>query len=139
MLECLIIGDSIAVGVDMFAPRECVSYARSGITSQQWNRRWRNIRLEADTIVISLGTNDYRAADTQNQLTNIRTRVRMGSRVVWVLPPCNPRFCKPEINSVVRNIAVRFGDQIISTSHLQPDRIHPTPRGYRDLVSRANL
>ena len=138
MLECLIIGDSIAVGTDSVAPRECVSYARVGITSRQWNQTWGHIRLEAATVVISLGTNDYNGIDTQRQLTNIRTRVRMG-RVVWILPPCNARFCKPQVNAAVRNVAYRYGDTIISTQYLQPDRIHPTVRGYRDLVNRARL
>ena len=37
MLECLIIGDSIAVGTAM-ARKECVSYARGGWNSWQWNK-----------------------------------------------------------------------------------------------------
>lgn len=138
MLECLIIGDSIAVGTEAVAPRECVSYARVGITSRQWNRTWSNIRLEAETVVISLGTNDYSGINTQRELTNIRTRVIMG-RVVWILPPCNARFCKPNVNAAVQNIAYRYGDRVISTQYLQPDHIHPTVRGYRDLVRRAGL
>ena len=37
MLDCLILGDSIAVGVHMFK-KECVAYAKGGINSWQYNR-----------------------------------------------------------------------------------------------------
>ena len=138
MLECLIMGDSIAVGTDMFAPRECVSYSVSGINSKQWNRRWGRVLLEAETVVISLGTNDHEGVNTYRQLSNIRYRIR-SMNVVWIMPPCNERFCKPDVNATVRNIANLYGDRIISTRFLSPDRIHPTSRGYRDLVNKADL
>ncbi len=38
MLECLIMGDSIAVGTKMFAPKECVSYSKGGYNTWQWNK-----------------------------------------------------------------------------------------------------
>ena len=38
MLECLIVGDSIAVGTAMARP-ECVSLSKGGINSSQWNRQ----------------------------------------------------------------------------------------------------
>ena len=37
MLECLIIGDSIAVGTAI-ARTECVSYSKGGWNSWQWNK-----------------------------------------------------------------------------------------------------
>jgi hypothetical protein len=37
MLECLILGDSIAVGTHQFRP-DCVSYSKGGWNTKQWNR-----------------------------------------------------------------------------------------------------
>jgi hypothetical protein len=51
MLECLIMGDSIAVGTKMFAPKECVSYSKGGFNTWQWNKRWGNVKLEANKVV----------------------------------------------------------------------------------------
>ena len=137
MLECLIMGDSIAVGTKMFAPQQCVAYAKGGINSWQWNQRWGMNPLVAKTIIISLGTNDHSGVKTDVELLKIRKRVPHGSRVVWIMPPCNVRFCKLGVNATVRSVAVSYGDRIISTTYLQPDHIHPSWRGYKDLVNKA--
>jgi lysophospholipase L1-like esterase len=138
MLECLILGDSIAVGTKMFAPRECVSYSESGINSRQWNLRWRWAPLQAKTVVISLGTNDYLGIRTEKELRKLRSRV-LSHRVVWIMPPCTKRFCNPYVNARVSRVAFDFGDRTISTDRLQGDGIHPTARGYQQLVRRAGL
>ena len=126
MLECLIMGDSIAVGTKMFAPKECVSYSKGGWNTWQWNKKWGNTPLEAKTIVISLGTNDHSGVNTKKEFTKIRTRIKVGN-VVWIMPPCN------------KSIAVSYGDRIISTSYVQPDNVHPSWRGYKDLVKKAGI
>ena len=77
MLECLIMGDSIAVGTKMFAPKECVSYSKGGQNTWQWNKKWGKTPLEAKTIVISLGTNDHSGVNTKKELTIIRTRIKV--------------------------------------------------------------
>ena len=41
MLDCLILGDSIAVGTHQFK-QECVAYAKGGINSQQYNKQYVN-------------------------------------------------------------------------------------------------
>jgi hypothetical protein len=138
MLECLILGDSIAVGTKMFAPQECVSYAKGGFNSWQWNRRWGTSPVEAKTVVISLGANDHAGVKTEAELLKLRKRIR-ASRVVWIMPPCNARFCKLGVNTVVRSVAVSYGDRTISTSYLQPDKIHPSWRGYKELVRLAGI
>jgi lysophospholipase L1-like esterase len=138
MLECLIIGDSIAVGTKMFAPTECVSYSKGGWNTWQWNKKWGNTPLDAKTVVISLGTNDHAGVNTFKELSKIRYRIR-SVKVVWVMPPCNKGFCKPNVNATVRDIATKYGDTIISTQHLQPDNIHPSWRGYKELVQKAKL
>lgn len=138
MLECLIIGDSIAVGTKMFAPKECVSYSKGGFNTWQWNKRWRYVNLEAKKIVISLGTNDHPGVHTYAELMKTRYRIK-STNVVWVMPPCNKAFCKPNVNSIVTRIANSFGDKIISTPYVQPDHIHPSWRGYKDIVMKAGL
>jgi len=58
MLECLILGDSIAVGVAQFRP-ECVAYAKGGINSRQWVNSYITKNRSANTVIISLGSNDH--------------------------------------------------------------------------------
>ena len=138
MLECLILGDSIAVGTKMFAPKECVSYSKGGFNTWQWNKRWGKVSLEAKTVVISLGTNDHKGVNTYRELSKMRYRVS-AMRVVWVMPPCNARFCKPGVNATVKEIAKNYGDEVISTPYVQPDHIHPSWRGYKDIVSKCRF
>jgi lysophospholipase L1-like esterase len=138
MLECLIIGDSIAVGTKMFAPTECVSYAKGGYNTWQWNRKWGKTPLEAKTVVISLGTNDHQYIKTHKELYTIRVRIK-AQNVVWIMPPCNAKFCKPNVNAEISSIAYHFGDKVIKTDRLQSDRIHPSWKGYKELVSKAGI
>lgn len=138
MLECLIIGDSIAVGTKMFAPTECVAYAKGGFNTWQWNKRWGKTPLEAKTVVISLGTNDHKGVNTFKELSKVRYRIK-SLKVVWIMPPCNKKFCKPGVNNDVAQIASDFGDRIIGTSFVQPDGIHPSWRGYKQLVKLSGI
>ena len=138
MLECLIIGDSIAVGTKMFAPKECVAYAKGGYNTWQWNKRWGKTPLEAKTVVISLGTNDHAGVKTFAELNKVRHRIR-SMKVVWVLPPCNKGFCKPNVNAIVNQIAAEHQDYVIRTQFVQPDHIHPSWRGYKDIVKKAGI
>ena len=138
MLACLIMGDSIAVGTKMFAPTECVSYSKGGWNTWQWNKKWGKTPLEANKVVISLGTNDHKYINTYKELTKIRQRIKSLS-VVWIMPPCNKKFCKPNVNEAVRQIAHGYGDTIISTEFVQPDHIHPSGRGYKELVRKAGI
>ena len=48
MIDCLIVGDSIAVGTHQFKP-ECVAYAKGGINSWQWNKQNANRKLAEQT------------------------------------------------------------------------------------------
>jgi hypothetical protein len=138
MLECLIIGDSIAVGTKMFAPKECVAYAKGGFNTWQWNKRWGKTPLEAKTVVISLGTNDHKGVKTFAELNKVRHRIR-SMKVVWVMPPCNKGFCKPNVNAIVNQIAAEHQDYVIKTEFVQPDHIHPSWRGYKDIVKKAGI
>ena len=133
MLECLIVGDSIGVGVAKERP-ECVAYVKGGINTWQWNRNYKEANLSAKTAIISLGTNDHLQVRTIWELQQMRKRVN-ADRVFWILPPCNDKFCKPHVNQAVEMIAKENGDTIIKTDRLQKDAIHPSWAGYKELAN----
>lgn len=135
MLDCLILGDSIGVGVAQQRP-ECVAYVKGGLNSWQWNRKFKNEDLKAKTAIISLGTNDHFQIRTIWELQQMRDRVN-ADRVFWILPPCNDKFCKPSVNRAVEIIAKDKGDTIIRTSQLQSDSIHPNQSGYKELANQT--
>ena len=134
MLECLILGDSIAVGTKMFAPKECVSYSKGGFNTWQWNQRWGDTPLNAEIVVISLGTNDHKGVRTEKELRKMRDRVHATKRVMWIMPPCNAKFCKSDINATVTKLANEYRDVIIGTARVQPDGIHPSWAGYKEIA-----
>jgi lysophospholipase L1-like esterase len=129
----MIIGDSIAVGVARERP-ECVSYSTGGLNTWQWNKKYGDKVLASPAVIISLGTNDHKGVKTLSELTAMRSRVT-AQRVYWVMPPCNDKFCKPEVNEWVKTIANTNGDVIITTKRLQPDAIHPSWAGYKELAN----
>jgi len=133
MLECLIIGDSIAVGTHMFR-KECVAYAQGGITSHGWNKKFGNNDLTAQTVIISLSTNDWEKADTYAMLMNIRTKVKGNARVFWIEPN---NESKPKAVEHVHRVAKEFGDTVLPTTRWQPDKIHPSWAGYKSLAERT--
>lgn len=132
MLDCLIIGDSIAVGTKMFRP-ECADYAQGGITSLAWNKKFGNNKLSANNVIISLGTNDWEKADTYGMLMNIRTKI-ISKRVYWILPN---EESKPDAVKHVRRVAAQFNDTIIPTTRWQKDKIHPSWSGYKNIAEKT--
>lgn len=132
MLECLIIGDSIAVGTKMFRP-ECADYAKGGITSHGWDKKFGDNRLEANSVIISLSTNDWERANTEEKLRTIRNKVK-AARVFWIEP--NPES-KPQAVAHVRTVAKEFGDVVIPTTRWQADKIHPSWAGYKEIAEKT--
>ena len=138
MLECMIIGDSIAVGTAQVR-QECVSYSKGGWNTWQWNKHFidkQNTDLTAKAVIISLGTNDHNGVKTFDELMKMRRHVD-AARVYWIMPPCNDKFCKPHVNDIVEIIAKNFGDTVISTKRLQADAIHPSWAGYKELAEQS--
>jgi len=135
MLECLILGDSIAVGTQQFR-QECALVGKGGINTAQWNRMYRSRDLTARNVIISLGTNDHAGVNTFRELMDMRMRVD-ADHVFWILPPCNDKFCKPAVNEVVELIARNFNDTVIGTKKLQTDAIHPSWSGYQELGQKT--
>ena len=131
MLECLIVGDSIAVGTQMFA-KECASYAKGGINSKQWvDKNIGNMPLQAKHVIISLGSNDHQYVKTEAELETIR-QLTKADRVYWIMPAI-----KPNIQEIVRKVATKYDDVIIPITKLQPDGIHPSWAGYKEIVEKT--
>lgn len=130
MIDCMIIGDSIAVGTQQFR-KECVAYATGGLNTKQWNNKYRSADLTASNVIISLGTNDHDGVNSFKELLAMRQRVT-AERVYWIMPPI-----KPHIQAMVEIIAKNFNDTIITTNRLQADKIHPSWAGYKELGDAA--
>jgi lysophospholipase L1-like esterase len=134
MLECLIVGDSIGVGVSQVR-RECAAIVKSGINSKDWNNKHLSKLEPTKTLIISLGANDYKGIDTE---TNIR-KLRINSRAVqvfWLLPS---NKLKPAQVEAVKRVAAEFGDIIIPRpeTDISSDGVHPTYKGYKILAEKT--
>ena len=137
MLDCLVVGDSIAVGTQQFA-KECQLQGRGGINSWQFNRMYPG-SFYAETVIISLGSNDHQYVKTYDQLFEMRQRVG-AKNVFWVLPAGNLKASNVPIERIqgfVQSIARYYGDTVLPIRGLQPDGIHPSWAGYRDIVERT--
>ena len=136
MLECLIIGDSIAVGTAMARP-ECVSYSKGGWNSWQWNKDYlsRASSQPARTVIISLGANDHKGVKTEQELRKMREAIR-GQRVFWIDPG---KDRKPVPHDAIVRIAAEYGDTILTRpkDQMSGDGVHPTGRGYKTLAEQT--
>ena len=135
MLECLILGDSLAVGVGQIR-KECVTYAKSGINSYDYVNRHvlhTNGNTAAKTVIISLGSNDTKNIDTYEELLALRQLVQ-ADRVYWILPNI-----KEEKRKAVWMVADKFKDNVIDArnSDRSPDNVHPTYQGYKDIARKT--
>jgi lysophospholipase L1-like esterase len=126
----MIIGDSIAVGTST-ARKECVSYAKGGWNSWQWNKDYlaKASAQPAKTLIISLGANDHKGVKTEAELRKMRSTVK-ADRVFWI---SLGKDRKQEQMAVITKIAAEYGDIIIPRpeAHMSPDKVHPTGKGYK--------
>ena len=79
--SCALVGDSIAHGAAVFAPH-CLRATWPGLNSKRWVDRFGRAPVQADTVVISMGTNEQRDPALQGLLT-LRSRIQ-ASRVMWI-------------------------------------------------------
>lgn len=138
MLECLILGDSIAVGLHQVR-KECVAYAKGGINTRQFNIKYPG-EFFANSVIISLGSNDHVHVRTRKELENLRNRVTVKNRVVWILPAGNLEASGvniADIKKIVMDIAEANGDMVVDAhpKYMSKDKIHPTRTGYEWLAS----
>jgi len=131
MLDCLIMGDSIAVGTAQVR-QECVSYSKGGINSYQWlNTNVGKSPYIAKIVIISLGSNDHKYVKTETELRTIRELTK-ADRVYWILPAI-----KPNIQEMVKKVAAEHGDTVLPMTRLQADGIHPSWAGYKELANQT--
>jgi lysophospholipase L1-like esterase len=135
MLECLILGDSLAVGIGQVR-KECVTYAKSGINSYDYVNRYvlnTGGNNQAKTIIISLGSNDLKNIDTFEELDTLRQFVK-ADRVYWILPNI-----KETKRRAVWDVANKYKDWVIDArgSERSPDTVHPTYKGYKDIAEKT--
>jgi lysophospholipase L1-like esterase len=134
MLECLIIGDSIGVGVSQVR-KECSAIVKSGINSSTWKNTNINKLQPAKVLIISLGANDIKSHNTEDNVRQIRAAAK-ADKVYWILPNDN---LKPKAVSDVTKVASDFGDIIIERpkTDMSADNVHPTGKGYRKLAEKT--
>lgn len=135
MLECLILGDSLAVGVGQIRT-ECVTQAKSGINSYDYVNRhlfYTKGNNEAKTVIISLGSNDLKNINTAEELETLRNLVS-AERVYWILPAI-----KESKRAAVIKVAEKHKDFIIDSRQHQisPDGVHPTYKGYKSISEKT--
>lgn len=142
MLECMIMGDSIAVGTAQVR-QECVSYSKGGINSWQWRKQYLEkdggTLPQAKTVIISLGSNDHKGVKTVDELRIIRKQVN-AQRVFWILPHGNNPASGVDIEWIqafVKVVAGENGDTVLPITRVQADKIHPSWAGYKDLAEKT--
>jgi hypothetical protein len=68
-------------------------------------------------------------------------RQRVGAKnVFWVLPAGNLSAGGvpiEKIQTIVKELAAYYGDTVLPIRGLQPDGIHPSWSGYKDIVERT--
>lgn len=135
MIDCLLLGDSIAVGLYHYvAP--CESLSKTGWNTSQWNRDYLKYDLTAETVIISLGSNDHKYIKTYEELEKLREKIT-AKRVFWVLPKGNsPKGGLPiqEVQRIINVIASLHGDIVIPIQRVQSDGIHPSWAGYKQIA-----
>ena len=134
MLECLILGDSIAKGISDVR-KECVAYVKSGVNSHDYVNRFllNSSNNTAKNIIISLGSNDLVNIETYEELDTLRQMVK-ADRVYWILPNIKERKRKQ-----VWMVANKYNDIIIDARGYDrsQDAVHPTYKGYKEIAEQT--
>ena len=131
MLECFIMGDSIAVGISK-EMKKCKSAVEVGISSKRWAAQ-KHV-MDANTTIISLGANDGPKVDSKKELTALRDSIK-SKKVIWILPAQ-----KPAQRDAIFLIAKQRGDVVVDVGSvpLAKDKKHPTAQGYKELVKKIS-
>ncbi len=135
MLECLILGDSLAVGVSQIRT-ECAVVAKSGINSVNFVNKFvlESKHDSAKTVIISLGSNDLQNINTYQELDSLRQLVK-ADRVYWIVPAI-----KKEKQEAVWAVANKYRDGVINSKNydMSPDGVHPTYKGYKGIANATS-
>lgn len=125
--SCLILGDSLSVGVGMFK-KECQQVAKVGISSRQFLQK--NNFPSAKHILISLGSND--ANHTLQNVQRLRAQYP-DAQVTWILP-----MKKGNARTSIQQAAQAYDDRVIDprTYSASPDGVHPTMTSYQKIANQ---
>lgn len=114
-MDCIAVGDSIAVGVGQAA--QCVLNAKVGASSGYIADHV--VSINKKIAIISAGSNDPSNPKLRKNLEKIRTKIR-SEKVVWILP-YNRKAAK-----IVKSVAFANGDGVIDlASYKSNDGVHP--------------
>ena len=126
MIDCVILGDSIAVGIGSVSP-QCQTIAKVGINSKNFVVSHRYIP-KAKTTIISLGSNDGNA-DFSKYLRELRKK--SSGKVIWILSANNDKA-----RQIALNIARQNGDSVVYlSSFATADGVHP--KSYKSVARKA--
>jgi hypothetical protein len=116
MLDCLILGDSIAVGVGQNLP-QCQTIAKVGRSSSQVLASVKEV--SKDLVVISVGSNDPRNPELLRNVRALRAKIN-AKYVVWLLP------YDRSASGAVRQVASSNRDYLIDLHNFSTkDGVHP--------------
>jgi hypothetical protein len=129
MVPCAILGDSLAAGVAAFRPG-CLDDTTVGISTSAYLRA-HTTRVDAETVLISLGANDNEAdPGTADRLAGLRMRIT-AALVFWILP-ARPHTTR----QTIRDVAHAFGDRLIETrGYTSSDGLHLAPHSDRTIAA----
>ncbi len=115
MLDCLIIGDSIGVGI---APHtQCKVAAQVGRATSTQAAIIK--RVSADHVIISLGSNDPFDPELLRNLRRVRASIN-AKWVVWIVP------YHSHAGGAVRRVADAYGDGMVELRAFKSrDGVHP--------------
>jgi lysophospholipase L1-like esterase len=135
MLECLILGDSIAHGIANIR-KECNRLAEIGINSVEFNRKYGKSMLitemDPKTVIISLGSNDSTTDRFEREIRQLRSTIKTKD-VIWIIPSEK----KQEQRHIVTLVAAIYNDRMVEIPAYSWDGIHPSVRGYDEIVKRT--
>ena len=119
-MTCLIVGDSIAVGLAS-ALKGCIVAAKVGIAAHTPG-------TIVDVAFISSGSNDPTNPNLSANLESTRMRLTAG-RIVWIKP------VNPHARGVVTAVAAAHGDKAVA---FMPGRDNVHPESYEALAREVN-
>lgn len=131
-MNCVFIGDSIAVGVAQHRP-ECLNQAQVGRNTDETIFKIGQIPRTVEHVIVSVGSNDHFLYNSVAVCVDNfeKLRVRLGSkRVTWLLLNNND-----QARQATQIVARYHGDQVLDIRpFVGPDGVHPTVSGYKTIA-----
>jgi len=122
-MECAVIGDSIAVGVNQHLRCEQLAVVGRTTSMQAGIMKWVN----RDFVVISLGSNDPMSPTLLQDLRRVRAHV-VADKVVWLVP-----YNRNAARAVYRVAEERRDGLVDLRLFDSKDKVHPS--NYREVAT----